>query len=168
MSANFIVYRSRNRLTGTQCVTLDTKHPDSSMPYNPEFRYVVQCVEHNESMSFKEHYFAGRAIAHVDEWCKACQKMLQNKQKVENQKTMNPADLHAAVHNDLRMASHNNAYDKRWTHKPLSKGRVKTTQRTADQKAVYDAEKREPKVAPKVAAKTVTKRAPNTAPKSDA
>jgi hypothetical protein len=137
MSANFIVYRSRNRFTGTLCLTLDTKHADSTIEYDAEKRYVAMCVEHNAVVTFKEHYFAGRAIAHVDEWCNECIKMIANGAKVENKVAMNPADLNATLHNDLRMAQNNDAYDKRWTHKKNVK---KTTQRKADQVAMLDAE----------------------------
>jgi hypothetical protein len=83
MSRNFVVYESRNRLTGTLTQMLDTKHADAAKLKLPDgARYIALCVEHKTAVRFAEHYPAGRAIAHVDEWCKDCQSMIAKKQSV--------------------------------------------------------------------------------------
>lgn len=89
MSRNAIVYESRNRLTGTLMRTVDTKHPGAlelALPKRPKgqetFRYAALCVEHKKVVFFAEHYPAGRAIAHPDEWCEKCIAMIAANKKL--------------------------------------------------------------------------------------
>lgn len=82
MSRNFVVYESRNRMTGTLTQMLDSKHADCPKDARNGARYIALCVEHKTIVRFAEHYPAGRAIAHVDEWCKECKAMIAKKQSV--------------------------------------------------------------------------------------
>lgn len=139
MSKNFVVYQSRNRLTGTLCRTLNTKHAASTIAFKPKTRYVAECVEHKTRVSFSEHYAAGRAIAHVNEWCKKCQAMIKDGRKVVNKSAMKTGPETAANGRpDLRMASENNAHDKNWRNR----NKESETQRVNDQPLIYDAAKR--------------------------
>jgi hypothetical protein len=141
MSRNYVVYQSRNRLTGTLTQTLDTKHKDSTLSSDGG-RYVAKCVEHDVLIRFDEHYPAGRAIAHVDEWCKECKKMLAKGIKLANKKAMNPevnSDGKVVIKEnniDGRMAMVNNAFDKRWRN---GRNRDEKTerQRNVDQDGIY-------------------------------
>jgi hypothetical protein len=105
MAKNFVIYESRNRLTGTLMRTLDLKHADCP----PEIqtaakgkRYAATCVDHNKIVFFDEHYPAGRAIAHSGEakrtpddkengWCPRCVTMVGKGDKVAR-----PAKVEAA------------------------------------------------------------------------
>lgn len=87
MSRNAVVYESRNRLTGTLMRMIDLKHAGAAkeMEGFPKAskadatkRYVAVCVEHKTVARFDEHYPAGRAIAHPDEWCSKCQTMIKD------------------------------------------------------------------------------------------
>ena len=82
MSRNFVVYESRNRMTGTLMQMLDTKHADAPKESRNGARYIALCVEHKFVVRFAEHYPAGRAIAHPDEWCKECKVMMAKRQTV--------------------------------------------------------------------------------------
>jgi hypothetical protein len=85
MARNFTIYDSRNRQTGTRCVTLDLRHADATPAVVKAAggkRYAAMCVEHKSTVFFDEHYPAGRAIAHVDEWCKPCQVMISKGEKI--------------------------------------------------------------------------------------
>jgi hypothetical protein len=116
--------------------TLDTKHKDSDLDMKGG-RYVAKCVEHNVIVRFAEHYPAGRAIAHPDEWCKKCQLLIKAGKRLAAKDRMNPADLHAPIHNDLRMAVHNNAHDKKWRNGPVNRDKKTEANRTADEVGIY-------------------------------
>lgn len=84
MAKNFVIYESRNRLTGTLMRTLDLRHNEcppqvkkAAEKEMPGARYAAMCVEHAATTLFEEHYPAGRAIAHPDEWCAGCQAHLK-------------------------------------------------------------------------------------------
>jgi hypothetical protein len=90
MARNFTIYDSRNRMTGTRCVTLDLRHADATpavVSAAKGKRYAAMCVEHKSTIFFDEHYPAGRAIAHVDEWCKQCQAMIAKGEKLAKSPT---------------------------------------------------------------------------------
>jgi len=117
MSRNFIVYQSRNRLTNTLTQTLDTKHPESEIKFDAKRgRYAARCVEHKSVAYFSEHYPAGRAIAHVDEWCKKCRIMLAEGKRYTAPKTrMLSGEVTAKEnHADMRDTRINSSPDKRW------------------------------------------------------
>jgi hypothetical protein len=69
--SKYIVYKSRNRQTGTLTTMHDTKHPDNKFPIIEE-RYVVTCTEHETVARFAKHLDAGAALANPGQWCKAC------------------------------------------------------------------------------------------------
>lgn len=92
VSKNFVVYQSRNRMTGTLCQTLDTKHAASTLPFNEKKRYAARCVEHGKTVLFAEHYDAGRAIAHVDEWCPRCRKLIAQGKRVKVASSVPPVN----------------------------------------------------------------------------
>ena len=138
MAKNAIVYQSRNRLTGTLTQTIDTKHKDSEKETGLKFisgkRYAARCVEHKAVIRFDEHYPAGRAIAHVDEWCKRCIAMVAKGIKVVNKKAMKTGPATAADNRpDLRMSNSNNAFDKRWRNGSTKRTPRAEKQRTTDQ-----------------------------------
>lgn len=138
MSKNYIVYQSRNRETGTLCQTLDTKHADSDLKFDASLRYAARCVEHNKVVRFKEHYFAGRAIAHVSEWCKRCQNMIAKGVKVSDKKAMvSGAESARDGRPDLRMASNNNAHGKRWRNGATRRKPKSESQSNANQDGIY-------------------------------
>lgn len=114
MSRNFVVYQSRNRMTGTLCQTLDTKHTASTLPYNEKKRYAARCVEHGKTVLFADHYDAGRAIAHVDEWCKKCVKLIAQGKRVKVASNVPPVN--------------GQAMDKQWNAKGASKPRTRRVQ----------------------------------------
>lgn len=131
MSRNFVVYASRNRLTGTLTRTLDTMHRDSDTQYNvKKGRYIAECVEHKTRVYFAEHYHAGRAIAHVDEWCKKCIVMIAAGKKVVNKRDMSAPPNETKQ--DARMRVNNNAADKRWRNGNTRRNAATETQRKAD------------------------------------
>jgi hypothetical protein len=138
MSRNAIVYQSRNRFTGTLTQTIDTKHPDCETLTGLKFikgkRYAFRCVEHKTVGRTDEHYVAGRAIAHVDEWCKRCQQMIAKGTKLANKKAMITGAPSAKTgRGDLRQSSKNNAFDKRWTNGGNKRQPKKEQQRKQDQ-----------------------------------
>lgn len=138
MSRNFIVYQSRNRFTGTLMQTLDTKHADSTIPFSKDKRYRALCVEHKTQVAFAEHYPAGRAIAHPDEWCKKCQAMIAKGTKLVNKKDMKTGPETAKEGRpDLRMVEHNNAHDKKWRNGKVKRDESKEGERKADQAGIY-------------------------------
>ena len=144
VARNFIVYQSRNRLTGTLTQTLDTRHAESDIPFNvKKGRYAARCVEHKTTVFFQEHYHAGRAIAHVDEWCKKCQGMIAKGTKVNTTRTMRTRhEPGATVQDDLRMAPNNNAHGKRWREGAARRDVSKETERKEDQTAIHPLGKR--------------------------
>lgn len=145
MARNYIVYQSRNRITGTLCQTLDTKHADSDLPFIAEKRYAARCVEHNKVVRFKEHYFAGRAIAHVDEWCPRCKTLKAKGKRVSNKLGMKTGPETAREnHPDFRMAENNNAHDKRWRNGNTKRTAKTEAQRVNDQEGIYVGTDREP------------------------
>lgn len=108
MSRNAIVYQSRNRLTGTLMYTVDGKHKEAAEVMKPfpkatkadaSKRYFAVCVEHKTVARFDEHYPAGRAIAHPDEWCNKCKEMIAKGTKVKapNAVAKTPAKAVAAA-----------------------------------------------------------------------
>jgi hypothetical protein len=79
MSRRPILYQSRNRLTGTLTQTINTQHPRALAETGLDRSgglYAVRCVEHGVIARFDRCRPAGRAIAHVDEWCGECRAML--------------------------------------------------------------------------------------------
>ena len=131
VSRNFVVYASRNRLTGTLTRTLDTRHPDSDVKFNvKKGRYIAECVEHKTRVFFAEHYHAGRAIAHVDEWCNKCKAMIAAGKKVVNKRDMSAPPNETKQ--DARMRINNNAADKRWRNGNTRRNAATETQRKAD------------------------------------
>lgn len=134
MAKNFIIYQSRNRLTGTLTQTLDLRHKDNDGVKAPKNqRYAARCVEHKKVVFFDEHYFAGRAIAHVNEWCPKCKAMQAKGTKIVNKKAMVTGAASARTgRGDLRQSSKNSAYEKRWRNGPTTRTPKKETQRTKD------------------------------------
>lgn len=139
MSRNAIVYQSRNRITGTMCQTIDTRHADSDIPFDAKKgRYAARCVEHNKVVHFTEHYPAGRAIAHVDEWCAKCQRMIASGKRIVNKRGMVSGKESAKDgRDDLRMSAHNNAHDKRWRNGSARRSMKAEAQRNADEEHIY-------------------------------
>lgn len=135
MSRNFIVYQSRNRLTGTLTRTLDTKHADCPSEIREAGeRYIALCVEHKSIKRFASHYDAGRAIAHVDEWCKKCINMIAKNQKLSAEAIAAYAAAEL-VGNDRIYA-----YDKRWTDNVNKSAHVSKTitARQADSNGMFN------------------------------
>lgn len=141
---------------------LDTKHKDSTIPFKPQTRYVALCVEHKAKIAFAEHYPAGRAIAHVDEWCKRCQAMIKDGKRVVNKADMQTGPKTAANGRpDLRMANVNNAHDKKWRN-GTTRNVAQETQRKADESGIYLGTDRERNDAIKAKAKSSRKPSPVT------
>jgi len=136
LSRNFVVYESRNRLTGTLTQTLDTRHPDSTIKFDAKKgRYVARCVEHNKNVFFQEHYHAGRAIAHVDEWCTKCIAMIAAGKRVANKRDMSHnGNGKTETKEDARMRVNNNAADKRWRNGKTRRNVATETERKHDTK----------------------------------
>lgn len=133
LSRNFVVYASRNRLTGTLTRTLDTRHKDSDVAYNAKKgRYIAECVEHKTRVYFDSNYHAGRAIAHVDEWCKKCVAMAAAGRRVVNKRDMSAPPNE--TRGDARMRANNNAADKRWRNGNTRRNAQTETQRKHDTK----------------------------------
>lgn len=129
MSRNFIVYQSRNQLTGTLTRMYDTKHVDCPAKIRDAGqRYIAMCVEHQTIKRFSVHYDAGRAIAHVDEWCKSCVNMIAKKQYL----TAEAMEAYAGT--KLLGDDRFYAYDKNWR---LTLGK-RTSARTADQAGIFN------------------------------
>ncbi len=61
---------------------LDTKHPESKLSQDGG-RYAVTCDEHETRVRFEKHVDAGRALAHVDEWCEPCKAMIAAGEKAK-------------------------------------------------------------------------------------
>lgn len=152
MARNAIVYQSRNRLTGTLTQTIDTMHKDSPLPYNArKGRYAARCVEHNATVFFTEHYPAGRAIAHVDEWCKRCITMIAAGKKLVNKARMNASAGNKLPDVDKRQSTaetHDgkkvvlSAYDKRWSNGKSKRNPKREKQRKIDQENMHDIDAR--------------------------
>lgn len=131
MSRNFTVYQSRNRETGTLTRMHDTKHKDSPKFLADGPRYIALCVEHKVMKRFDSHYEAGRAIAHVTEWCKPCVAMVKKNQKLSAEA------IHA--YSDAKLVGDDRfyAYDKRW-HDNAKKV---TQTRTVDSNGMFNQSK---------------------------
>lgn len=115
MSRNAIVYASRSRMTGALALTIDTRHPDvkdGKLPFKgpmvdgkfpdkslkeivlrkrtkaeEQMRYAAYDVDHNVTAYFAEHYPAGRAIAHTEEFCTKCKALAEKGERIAKPST---------------------------------------------------------------------------------
>ncbi len=107
----------------------DAKHADCPVKIRDAGpRYIAMCVEHQTIKRFAVHYDAGRAIAHVDEWCKKCVAMIAKKQYLTAEA------MEAYAGQKLLGDDRFYAYDKNWR---LTMGK-RLQARTQDEAGIFN------------------------------